>query len=410
MMIQRIGALSNNTSATKFKQQQQYQTAPSFEGFGVNKSANAMKALAAAAILGMASVGMSACKQPTDPTPIEIPEEKPQPPVEEEPIEEEPVVEEPVVEETPEVEEVAPVEKPAKVFTVKDTDNYKMLKAIGAKVEIVDLNIENKEGYDRRMTGDIIGMTIGKESYPFGSFTDFSMSAKDNDEIVWSMDIYGGEGKRGATLFKGFLAPSQIVYLDGYIHKEDDLSTQLYRCDDTALLTKQITFQVANVIDDDVIPIEANPYTAEENPKYSSFPDSVKSSDWFKLLGSWDTNIEVMDITDIAEELGEDNIESGTWLGVKVDNEFMETDTSNGTGVSLCIGGHYFLKLEEYYANMKVGYEGFLNESVDQIRIVTMDKDSELIQVVKQGEKGEKAYWNDQVTFILAYNRNDDKK
>ncbi len=74
-MIQRIDALSNTTNATKFRQQQ-YQSAPSFEGLNVKKSAQTMKALAAAAILGMASVGMSSCTQPITPTPVEIPGEK----------------------------------------------------------------------------------------------------------------------------------------------------------------------------------------------------------------------------------------------------------------------------------------------------------------------------------------------
>ena len=77
MMIQRVGALTgdagvSNTTTIKNPQPQK----PSFEGLGVNKTGKTMKALAAAAILGMAAVGMSSCVQPTDPTIIEESTEK----------------------------------------------------------------------------------------------------------------------------------------------------------------------------------------------------------------------------------------------------------------------------------------------------------------------------------------------
>ena len=73
MMIQSINALTSAPNTTTIKKPQPQK--PSFEGLGVNKTAKTMKALAAAAILGMAAVGMSSCVQPTDPTPFEIPEE-----------------------------------------------------------------------------------------------------------------------------------------------------------------------------------------------------------------------------------------------------------------------------------------------------------------------------------------------
>ncbi len=74
MMIQSINALTNAPSTTTVKAPQPQK--PSFEGMGVNKAGKTMKALAAAAILGMAAVGMSSCVQPTDPTIIEEPTEK----------------------------------------------------------------------------------------------------------------------------------------------------------------------------------------------------------------------------------------------------------------------------------------------------------------------------------------------
>ncbi len=275
MMIQRISALSNNANTAKLKQQQ-YQTTPTFEGLSVNKSAKVMKALAASAILGMAAVNMSACKQPTIPEPIEITEETP---VEETPTEETPV------EETP---DVTPTDNET-VSRVEDSSNYKMIKTIGASISVYDTTLEKlqKQNIETEglKTGNLWGASFsgstadnlreairkidpkiiradGGYNFTPDYNKPFIIEGLDkNNKPIWNMSIIN-KGNN-AVLTSGKLVPTDAVYATFDIIKTDGSTAKIEK---VKLLSKETTVTLLNLTDVNEKISTEEPQQIEETP------------------------------------------------------------------------------------------------------------------------------------------------